>query len=390
MAHLHQARRSHLVVDCGDWFEGTGYYQLGAGVTERQILTRLYDVVAPGNHGFKFYLRDEALHRITVCANVVDASGAPVFPTVNRMVISGLRVAVTGIMGPEAFDAVRVDQRRHLRLLDPAQALGDLAARMPDVDSWVLLSHAGFEHDLALARACQHLDLVFAGHCHSAHHGPANAGNALVVKGLERARGYAEARLDGDGIWQANHLPFPPTDAVPPALADISDRITQLAGLLAQPMGPIGSPWVLSTPDRHTLLTAVAHRLHCTHRLPVLLSDSTLRPAQLGEQLHLGDLLALEPFANRLVIADAPDDWSAWLTHICVPELAGPLVSWPDPITPAPRRILTTDYLAGTFLPGSQRPTGLMVADAVRDTLTERPHSCARPAQPAAAPARTR
>ncbi|MFE0460425.1 hypothetical protein ACFW1A_14380 [Kitasatospora sp. NPDC058965] len=126
--HLHHARRTHLVVDCGNWFEGTGYHQLGRGAVERQILTRLYDAVAPGNHGFANHLHTPELYGITVCANVTDADGAPVFRTLHRAIVSGRRVAVTGIMGPAAFDAIRVEQRPGLHLADPAHALAHLRA----------------------------------------------------------------------------------------------------------------------------------------------------------------------------------------------------------------------------------------------------------------------
>ncbi len=370
LAHLHRARDSHLVVDCGDWFEGTGFYQLGGGAIERRILTRLYDAVVPGNHGFKHYLADPLLHRITVCANVLDTDARPVFRTLQRATVSGRRIAVTGVMGPEAFDAARVDQRPGLHLTDPAEALRDLAARTPDVDGWVLLSHAGFQHDLDLAAACPHLDVIFSGHCHSDHRGPAPAGRALVVKGAELGRGYAEARLAPDGSWCAGHGLYPPC-AAPSALADLTVQIDQLARRLSDPIGTIARPWANTAPDRHTLLTAIARQLHDEHHLPVVLADSTLCPAPLASALTLGDLLALEPFANRLVIADAPRDVTAWLEHIRAPELAGPLATWP-PTPPGPglRRLLTSDYIAETFLPGHRTPTGRMVGDAVRTVLT--------------------
>ncbi|MER5638138.1 metallophosphoesterase [Kitasatospora sp. NPDC002227] len=374
LAHLHQARRRHLVVDSGDWFEGTGYHQLGGGTVERQILTRLYDVVAPGNHGFANYLSDPALHAITVCANITGPDGSPVFRPVHRTTISGRRVAVTGVMGADAFDAVRTVQRPGLQLADPARALLRLAADHPDVDDWVLLSHAGFTHDLALAAAVPHLDLVFAGHCHSDHHGPTPAGRAMVVKGHERACGYARADLAPGGSWSAGHHRLPETGTAPPALADITGRIDQLTARLTEPLGAIDAPWANRTPDRHRLLTDVARYLHHQHHLPVVLSDSGLRPARLGTTLTRADLFALEPFANQLVVADAPGDWSAWLTRHTAAHLAGPVATWP-PTLPAGGRVLTSDYLAETFLTGERRPTGLMAADAVRAVLTPAPRA---------------
>lgn len=370
LAHLHHARQRHLIVDSGDWFEGTGYHQLGGGAVERQILTRLYDAVVPGNHGFVNYLRDADLHRITVCANVTHLDGSPAFRTVHRAAISGQSVAVTGVMGPEAFDAIRVSQRPSLRLIDPVQALERLAATTPGVDTWVLLSHAGFEHDLALAEAAPHLNLVFSGHCHTGERGPTPAGQAKVLKGAEYARGFAQAGLHREGRWSASRHPLPTHAAVPAELEDIAARIDLLAERLADPLGTIALPWADTTPDRHALLSAVARHLHQQHSLPVVLSDSGLRPARLGTTLTNADLFSLEPFANRLIIAEAPSDWPAWLRHHTAEHLAGPVAAWPDPLPSTALRILTSDYLAETFLTGRRRPTEFLVADAVRTVLT--------------------
>lgn len=43
LPHLHNLRAASLIADCGDFFEGTGYYQLGKGASEREILTTLCD-----------------------------------------------------------------------------------------------------------------------------------------------------------------------------------------------------------------------------------------------------------------------------------------------------------------------------------------------------------
>ena len=62
VSHLHALRGGALIADCGDFFEGTGYYVLGGGQAETALLTALYDVAAPGNHGYRHHLDDAALH----------------------------------------------------------------------------------------------------------------------------------------------------------------------------------------------------------------------------------------------------------------------------------------------------------------------------------------
>jgi 5'-nucleotidase / UDP-sugar diphosphatase len=370
MTHLDRRRADSLIVDCGDWFEGTGYYQIGAGNYERAIMTQLYDVLAPGNHGWKHHLNDSDLHRITVCANVTDHTGSSLFRPLHRVTVGGRHVGVTAVIGEEAFDAIRVEQRAGHHLIDPARALTDLIRAHRDIASWILLSHSGIERDQRLAAEVADLDVIFAGHCDRDGYGPAHTAGTMIVKGRDHAAGYAMAEPTGQG-WQASRHPFPAADSLPPRLEPLGEQLRSVQAQLAAPLGPIVPAYRCTTPDRHTLLVDTADRLREEFDLPVLLSDTTLRPGPLGEHLLLADLLALEPFTNHLVITDEPaarttaDDWRAWLEHISDPDLAGPLVCSPEPSSRAPARLLTTDYLTHTFLGGSSRPAGLLVREAV-------------------------
>ncbi|MEU9119116.1 hypothetical protein AB0C96_04540 [Streptomyces sp. NPDC048506] len=98
IAGLDRARKSSLIVGCGDFFEGTGHHRLGGGSAERRMLAGAYDVIAPGNHGWHHHVEPE-LHALTVCANVIDTAGKPLFRRLFLTTIGGRRVAVTAILG---------------------------------------------------------------------------------------------------------------------------------------------------------------------------------------------------------------------------------------------------------------------------------------------------
>lgn len=374
LAHLHAARHDSLVVDCGDFFEGTGYYRLGHGRIERDVLVRLYDAIAPGNHGWAHHFEPE-LHRITVCANAVDdRTGKPLFHSVQLVRISMRRVAVTGIIGPQAFNAIPAEQRAGHRVVEPVRALRELMlAHHHEADSWVVLSHSGFEEDLKLAESCPFLHVIFAGHCHSDQPKPVHVGDTLVLKGRELAAGYALAQPLGTG-WAAQMADFPPAAELPDELASLRNSITSCRNELQTSLGPLRPPYRNSPLDRRALLKELVDRLHGGLGAEVIiLNETALRATRLGTTLSQGDLLAIEPFDNELVHAHVPDELAtapdALLARLT--EQAGPIVSAPHPLPAHVPTVLTTGYLATAYLGGRIRQAGMRLAQAVQHTLTD-------------------
>ncbi|MFI7337044.1 bifunctional metallophosphatase/5'-nucleotidase [Streptomyces sp. NPDC050085] len=372
LAHLHALKATSLIADCGDFFEGSGYYHLGKGQLEREILTGLYDVLAPGNHGWLHYFEPE-LHAMTVCANAVrEADGAPLFARVRLVRIKGRRVAVTAVMGVQAFNCIPAHQREGQQATDPARALrAVMLEHHHRADAWIVLSHSGFAEDLKLAAACPFADVIFAGHCHSDTYGPINVGDTLVLKGAELGAGYALAEAVPGG-WGARTTRFPHTEHVPQDLAVLAEKIAFTGRTLSAVLGTVNEPYRGTLLDRGRLLGQIAQRLHTGLGADaVLLNETVLRPVQLGDHLTLADLLAIEPFDNQLVHARLPDRHRGHLDALLaeLTEQTGPLVVAPRPLPHDLRSVLTTDYLAGTFLDGRTHQAGLRLGQAVRPVI---------------------
>ncbi|WP_367433219.1 metallophosphoesterase [Streptomyces celluloflavus] len=368
LTHLHAARQDSLVVDCGDFFEGSGYYRLGNGGIERQLLNTLYDVIAPGNHGWAHHFEPD-LHRLTVCANAVDdTTGDALFRRVHFAEICGRRVAVTGVIGVQAFKAIPYAQRAGHRVTEPVQALRELMlAHHHEAGSWVLLSHTGFAEDLKIAADCPFLNVIFSGHCHSEEYGPEHIGDTLVLKGPELAVGQAFAEPVGAG-WAARTEAFSaPPSRLPDGLSALQEEIETYRRQLAEPLGTISTPYRNRLLDRRALLQEIASRLHTgLGAEAVLLNETALRNTPLGETLTRGDLLTIGPFGNHLVHArleNGPD--LAELTYT-----TGPLVTAPEPFPTRPSAVLTTDYLADSVLGGHAHQAAFPLAQAVQHVLT--------------------
>ncbi|MFF9171907.1 MULTISPECIES: bifunctional metallophosphatase/5'-nucleotidase [unclassified Streptomyces] len=375
LTHLHTLRPTSLIVDCGDFFEGSGYYRLARGTIEREILLKLYDVLAPGNHGWGHHFEPD-LHQRTVCANAVDANtGDALFRRFYIADIAGRRIGVTAVIGRQAFHSVPVAQRAGHCVTDPVQALRELMlAHHHEVDSWVLLSHSGFDEDRKLVAACPFLDVVFAGHCHSDQYGPVRVDDTLVVKGRELAGGYAIATPVGTG-WGAGTTSFPDRapSVVPTELAGLRSRIEDVKQQLAGVLGPIRPAYRHQSLDRRSLLVDLTARLRTALGSDaVILNETALRAVQLDDTLTQGDMLSIEPFANQLVHAHVPEparrDLTGWLSHLTTQ--AGPLVTAPDPLPDTLTTVLTTDYLAETYLGERTHEAGLRLDQAVQHVLT--------------------
>lgn len=374
LAHLHAMRHDSFVVDCGDFFEGTGYYRLGQGRIEQDALVRLYDAVAPGNHGWDHHFAPD-LYDITVCANAIgDETGELLFHPVRLVRIGTRRVAVTGIIGPQAFNAIPADQRAGHRVTEPVRALRELMlAHHHQADSWVVLSHSGFDEDLKLAESCPFLDVVFAGHCHSDRPEPVDVGDTLVLKGGELAAGYALAQPRASG-WDAQVAGFPPAAGLPDGLTSVREAIDAIRDQLRTPIGPVRCPYRNGPLNRRAVLLDLADRLHNgLGAEAVVLNETALRSPRLKTVLTHGDLLAIEPFDNQLVHAHVPErfatDPAALLAHLT--EQTSPVVSAPDPLPRRLSTVLTTGYLADTYLGGRTRQAGIRLNQAVQHTLTD-------------------
>lgn len=371
LTHLHASRAESLIVDCGDFFEGTGFYRLGQGQIERETLTSLYDLLAPGNHGWRHHF-EPGLREMTVCANTTDDGGKPLFDRVRIERIADRRVAMTAVIGTQAFNAIPTGDRVGHHVTDPAQALRKVMLEHHHrADAWIVLSHSGFAEDLTLAAACPFTDVIFSGHCHSDTYGPAHVGDTLVVKGRELGVGYATAEPVGSG-WAARTETFPSSHGVPEDLAMVLDKIALAGRTLASPLGIVNEPYRNAPLDRRQLLAEVVGRLHSGLGADtVILNETALRSAPLGEVLTLGDLLTIEPFDNRLVHARLPDEHAQNRDKLLgrLTECVGPLVVAPSPLSPATNSVLTTDYLADSHLGGRTRHTGLRLGQAVRSVL---------------------
>ena len=169
-----------LLLDCGDFSQGSPYYNVYKGDVEVGLMNIMgYDAAAIGNHEFDCGMENMArLFRMArfpiVCANY-DFTGTPVEGLVKPYIVverGGLRIGIFGI-SPRLDGLVMDAACKGVTFIDPVEAanaaVGSLKAEHCDVI--ICLSHLGWGiggiDDEALIGATEGIDIVLGGHSHT-------------------------------------------------------------------------------------------------------------------------------------------------------------------------------------------------------------------------------
>lgn len=172
-----------LLLDAGDYSQGTPYFNFYHGRVEVDAMNRMgYDAVLIGNHEFDYgvdtlaaVLQDAQFD--VVCANY-DVSGSPLEHLVKPYTIirrANLRIGVFGIgVNPNGLIAEKNFQP--LQYLDPiatAQEVADLLKNKKRCDAVICLSHQGTHpgtgdrvSDMELAEKTRNIDIIIGAHTH--------------------------------------------------------------------------------------------------------------------------------------------------------------------------------------------------------------------------------
>lgn len=166
-----------LLFDCGDFCQGTPYYNMFKGNVEIDMMNVMkYDAVAIGNHEFDFGLNNMArlFKRAKfpiICSNY-DMKGSVLEKIVKPYVVivrEGLRVGVFAL-SPQLEGLVQTKNYETLRYEDPlvvSRRMVSLLREKEHCDVVICLSHLGVYDDKALIPQTQGIDLILGGHTHT-------------------------------------------------------------------------------------------------------------------------------------------------------------------------------------------------------------------------------
>lgn len=171
-----------LLLDAGDIFQGTPYFNRYGGVLEMKVMQKMgYDAATMGNHDFDggldgFFKAKAHAEFPFICSNY-DFSNTLLEGQTRRTLIlnkGALKIGIFGL-GVELNGLVPKNKFAETRYLNPIEIAQDceLELKRAGCDMIICLSHLGYSYadkrisDLELARLTKYVHLIIGGHTHT-------------------------------------------------------------------------------------------------------------------------------------------------------------------------------------------------------------------------------
>ena len=179
---LRQEHPDMLLLDCGDFSQGSVYYNLFKGETEVELMNLMgYDACTIGNHEFDSGMDNMArLFRMAnfpiVCTNY-DFTGTPCEGLVKPWIVlkrKGVKIGVFAL-APKLEGLVSTKNCVGVKYLNPAQVALETATMLKKeqkCDVVVCISHLGWnsnrgDDDPVVIPRSRYIDVVLGGHTHT-------------------------------------------------------------------------------------------------------------------------------------------------------------------------------------------------------------------------------
>ncbi|EAR12975.1 5'-nucleotidase precursor [Polaribacter irgensii 23-P] len=182
---IRQENKNTLLLDAGDIFQGTPYFNYFGGELEFKLMSLLkYDVATIGNHDFDnsiecLYTQLPNAKFDFVSANydfkntVLDTHIKPY----KIMIKDDIKIGIFGL-GIELEGLVSKNMYKETGYLNPVEITQDITHQLKNVekcDLIICLSHLGYNYkrnpnkisDLSLAKITKNIDLIIGGHTHT-------------------------------------------------------------------------------------------------------------------------------------------------------------------------------------------------------------------------------
>jgi 5'-nucleotidase len=180
---IRQTEKNVVLLDAGDIFQGTPYFNIFGGEVEFKTMSTLkYDCATMGNHDFdnglegfnrmlpfanfpfvttNYNFQDTILHNKTLPHHIIIKNGL-------KIGIVGIGIQLEGIVNNTMFG-----NTQYLDPISTANTTASFLKKEHNCDLIICLSHLGLEYpsnkisDLTLAKKSENIDIIIGGHTHT-------------------------------------------------------------------------------------------------------------------------------------------------------------------------------------------------------------------------------
>lgn len=314
------AKKNVLILDAGDVFQGTPLFTFFEGEPDYMTMEQAgYDAIAVGNHDLDnglANLQRQAKHlsHPPLSVNLVGKDGQLLFPGYRTFERDGLKIAVIGVIGINAYEAIAEDRRKDVFVLDPIPVLKQVVGKLRrESDLVVVVSHSGHEEELEMASKVPGIDLIVGGHSHTKIEKPVAVANGdrqtLVVQAFQWGEyvGKLDLTVDAGRIQSYTGELLPVTAKYPPdptVQATVDRYATQIAAKMNQVVGASAVEFLNSRKAMGDapIGNLIADTLRAQTGTDIgIMNSGGIRASLPKGPITRGMVFSMLPFENRLV-----------------------------------------------------------------------------------------
>lgn len=208
---IRQEAEQVLLLDAGDIFQGTPYFNLYKGEPEIKAMSKMrYDAATMGNHDFdagvEGFARQLPHADFPILIANYDFTETPLehltkpYTTLKKgdvkIGIFGLGIELKGLVPEDAYG-----KTKYLEPIQMARSISERLRKKEKCEMVICLSHLGYSYnyrkvsDLILAKETEHIDLIIGGHTHTFLDSPTVMKNRVGKEIVINQVGWAGIRL---------------------------------------------------------------------------------------------------------------------------------------------------------------------------------------------------
>ena len=179
-----------LILDSGDIFQGSIYYQMFKGKLTADILKILkYDAIALGNHEFdrgtkelKTLIKKSKTQFLSANIEFSDKGLQKLVKPYIIKEYEGRKVLIIGVTTPTLKNLSNSDG---VTVYEPVSVIRNIISENNNADCIIVISHCGYEIDKQIAMSNPQIDLIFGGHNHLLFEKPIQTADTEIINSGE-------------------------------------------------------------------------------------------------------------------------------------------------------------------------------------------------------------